>query len=65
MAAYLARELPGLQPAMLDYASGCSWSRGELHDVSGPMPDAPIHLRLKEATPAVVPGRPGHRALRR
>jgi hypothetical protein len=65
MAAYLARELPGLQPAMLDYASGFSWSRGELHDVSGPMPDAPINVRLKEATPAVVPGWPGHSPLRR
>lgn len=57
MSAYLARSLPGLRPAMLDYASGHCWSRGELHDVSGPMPKAPINLRLDEATPAVVPGR--------
>ena len=56
MAAHLARELPGLQPAMLDYTSGNCWSRGELHDVSGPVPDAPIILRLPAATPAVVPG---------
>lgn len=56
MAAYLARELPGLQPAMLDYASGHCWSRGELHDVSGPMPDAPIVFPAGEATPAFVPG---------
>ena len=56
MAAHLARELPGLQPAMLDYASGNCWSRGELHDVSGPVPEAPTILRLPEATPAVVPG---------
>jgi hypothetical protein len=56
MAAYLARELTGLQPAMLDYARGHCWSRGELLDVSGPMPEAPIKLRLEEATPAVVPG---------
>jgi hypothetical protein len=57
MAAHLARSLSGLQPAMLDYTSGNCWSRGELHDVSGPMPDAPITLRLDVATPAVVPGR--------
>jgi hypothetical protein len=56
MAAYLARELPGLEPAMLDYASGHCWSRGRLHDVSGPMPDAPIVFPAGEATPAVVPG---------
>lgn len=57
MAAYLARGLNGLQPAMLDYATGYSWGRGELHDVSGLMPDAPIRLRLDMATPAMVPGR--------
>ena len=56
MAAHLAHDLAGLQPAMLDYASGHCWSRGELHDVSGPMPDAPMKFRLPEATPAVVPG---------
>ncbi len=56
MAAHLARELTGLQPAMLDYASGYCWSRGELHDLSGPMPNAAITLRLPKATPAVVPG---------
>lgn len=55
MAAYLARELPSLQPAMLDYASGRCCSRGELHDVSGPMPDAPIAFSVGEATPAIVP----------
>jgi hypothetical protein len=55
MTAYLARELPGLQPTMLNYASGQCWSRGELHDVSGPMPDVPITLPAGEATPAVVP----------
>lgn len=54
-AAHLARELPGRQPAMLDYAGGCCWSRGEEHDVSGPMPDAPISLHLGQATPAFVP----------
>lgn len=57
MAAHLARSLPGVQPAMLDYAAGRCWSRGELHDVSGPMPPAPITFRLGEATPAIVPGR--------
>lgn len=55
MSGYLARELPGLQPAMLDYTGGHCWSRGQLHDVSGPMPDAPIRFRLARATPAVVP----------
>lgn len=58
MAAHLARELTGLQPAMLDYASGHCWSRGELHDASGGVPRAPIKLRLENATPAVVPGPP-------
>ena len=56
MAAHLARELPGVQPAMLDYTSGHCWSRGELHDVSGPVPNAATILRLQEATPAVDPG---------
>ena len=56
MVMHLARELPGLQPAMLDYACGHAWSRGQLHDVSGAMPEAPITLRLPEATPALVPG---------
>lgn len=56
MTTHLARERTGLQPAMLDYASGYCWSRGELHNVPGPMPDAPITLRVLEATPAVVPG---------
>jgi hypothetical protein len=55
MAAHLARRLPGLQPAMLNYASGYCWSRGVLHDVSGPMPDATITLQTGQATPAVVP----------
>jgi hypothetical protein len=53
MAAHLAEARPGLTPAMLDYARGTCWSRGE-HDVSGPMPDAPIAFRLPAATPAVV-----------
>jgi hypothetical protein len=56
MATHLARELRGFQPAMLHYARGYCWSRGEVHDVSSPMPDAPITLQLGEATPAVVPG---------
>jgi hypothetical protein len=56
MTDHLARELTAIQSAMLDYASGRCWSRGELHDVSAPMPDAPIRLRLPAATPAVVPG---------
>jgi hypothetical protein len=55
MAAHLVRELAELQPAMLDYASGQCWSRGELHDASAPMPDAPIKLQAPKATPAIVP----------
>lgn len=56
MTTHLCRARPGLLPAMLDYTSGYCWSRGELHDVSGAMPEAPTTLRLPEATPAVVPG---------
>jgi len=56
MAAHLARDLPGLLPAMLDYVAGRCWSRGQVHDVSGPIPDVPIRLRIPEASPAVVPG---------
>jgi hypothetical protein len=55
MAGYLAQELPGLQPAMLDYTSGHCWSRGELHDVAQPMPDAPLTFETGQATPAIVP----------
>ena len=56
MAAHLAQARPGLAPAMLDYASGSCWSRGE-HDLSGPMPEAPIAFRLPTATPAIVASR--------
>ena len=55
MAMRLAREVP-LRLAMIDYADGQLWSRGRLHDVAGPMPPAPIRLRVPLATPAVVPG---------
>jgi hypothetical protein len=55
MAGYLARELPGLRPAMLRYASGRCWSRGETHAVPEEVPDAPIVLRVGRATPAIVP----------
>lgn len=48
MAAYLARRLPGLRPAMLQHEPGPA------------MPAAPIVLRVGEATPAVVPGHPSH-----
>lgn len=56
MAMHLARRRPELLSAMLDYTTGQCWSRGTLHDVSGPMPAAPITLSLPEATPAAVPG---------
>jgi hypothetical protein len=56
MAARLARQVPRLQPAMLEYGRGQCWSRAELHDLSGPIPDAPIVLRVPEGSPAVVPG---------
>jgi len=56
MATNLARERPGLRPAMLDYAGGRCWASNELHDLSGAMPPAPINLQLPKATPASVPG---------
>ena len=56
MARHLARRQPELLTAMLDYTSGQSWSRGATHDVSGPMPAAPITLSVAMATPATVPG---------
>jgi len=56
MAAHLARRLTGLEPAMLNYASGFCWSRGEMHDVSVPLLEAPITFRVETATPAAVPG---------
>jgi hypothetical protein len=55
MGSHLANARPRLAPAMLDYATGHCWSR-DTHDVSGPMPAAPITLRLAHATPAAVPG---------
>jgi hypothetical protein len=55
MGRHLANARPALKPAMLDYAEGHCWSRGTTHDVSGPMPPAPITLALARATPAVVP----------
>jgi hypothetical protein len=57
MAARIARVRPGLQPAMLSYASGQCWWRGEICDVSADMPDSSITIRLPAATPAIVPGR--------
>ncbi|MBA2360638.1 MAG: hypothetical protein H0V79_06875 [Actinobacteria bacterium] len=55
MATNLARERPGLQAGMLDYAGGQCRAGNELHDLSGPMPPSPITLRLPKATPASVP----------
>jgi hypothetical protein len=57
MAAHLASSRRGLATAMLDFDRGSCWSRGTAHDVSGSMPEAPIRLRIPEATPAVVPSR--------
>jgi hypothetical protein len=57
MGRHLAKARPGLEPAMLDYAVGHCWSHGAIHDVSGPMPPAPITLALPHATAAVVPGK--------
>jgi hypothetical protein len=54
---HLANARPALEPAMLDYAEGRCWSRGASHDVSGPMPPAPITLALPHATAATVPGK--------
>ena len=56
MAAHLAARRPALRPAMLAYRRGSGWSRGTVHDVSGPMPGASIVFRVPTATPAVVPG---------
>jgi hypothetical protein len=55
LAAHLARHLPGLEPASIDYAVGECWSRGRARMVSTPTPPAPIMLRAPRATPAVVP----------
>jgi hypothetical protein len=57
MAHHLAQRHAGLLSMMLQYSSGHCWANGELHDVSAPMPDAPIVLRLADASPAIVPGR--------
>jgi hypothetical protein len=59
MAMHLARERPGLRPAMLAYSRGQCWWRGEAHDISDAMPDAAISLTVAEGTPAVVPGPAG------
>jgi hypothetical protein len=56
MARHLAQRRAGLLPMMLQYSSGHCWASGELRDVSAPMPDAPIVLRLADASPAIVPG---------
>jgi hypothetical protein len=56
MASWVARRRPGLAPAMIEYERGQGWFHG-LYDLSEPMPAAPITLRVREATPAVVPGR--------
>ena len=57
MGCHLAAARPVLEPVMLDYAEGRCWSHGAIHDVSGPMPPAPITLAVPHATPAVVPGK--------
>lgn len=65
LAMHLARQRPQLQPVMLDYATGQCWSRGRLHNVSGPVPQAPITVRVPKATPGVVPGAPALNELHR
>jgi hypothetical protein len=57
MAHHLVQRRAGLLSMMLQYSSGHCWASGELQDVSAPMPDAPIVLRLGNASPAIVPGR--------
>jgi hypothetical protein len=56
MARHLAQRRAGLLSMMLQYSSGHCWASGKLHDVSAPMPDAPIGMHLGDASPAVVPG---------
>jgi hypothetical protein len=57
MAMAVARECPGVQSAMIDYLHGTAWARGRAYDVAAePHTDAPIRVRLPEATEAVVPG---------
>jgi hypothetical protein len=56
MAWWVARRRPGLEPAMIEYERGQGWFHG-LYDLSEPMPPAPITIRLRAGTPAVVPGR--------
>jgi hypothetical protein len=56
MAHHLAQRSAGLLSMMLQYSSGHCWANGGLHDVSALMPDAPIVLRLGDASPAIVPG---------
>jgi hypothetical protein len=56
MGCHLAAARAGIEPVMLGYAGGRCWSHGAAHDLSGPMPDAPIVLPLPRATPAIVPG---------
>jgi hypothetical protein len=59
MAAHLSLQRTGVSAAVLEYASGQCWWRGEARAVSASALVAPITLRLPVATPAVVPGRAG------
>ena len=61
MAAHLALARPCLQTAMVSYASGQCWWRGEICDVSPAVPDSSITIRIPVATPAIVPGPSGGR----
>ena len=57
MAMVVAGECPGVQSAIIDYLHGTAWARGRAYDVAAePLADAPIRVRLPEATQAVVPG---------
>ncbi len=56
MAMQVAREIPRLRSAMIEYASGYCWFHG-LQEARESGAGAPITFRLDRATPAVVPAR--------
>lgn len=58
MATALRRGLPRLQTAMIDYAQGAGWFRGQTYDLPVDMPEAEIRIVVPVGSPAVVPGHP-------